>query len=140
MEKVRYGIVGVGNMGSGHLENFQKGNIPNAIVTAIADINDKKLKTQTEKYPERIFTGFSSGAELIDKAEVDAVVIAAPHYQHPELSIQALKKGIHVICEKPAGVYTKQVKEMNEVAKNSKALFTMMFNQRTIFLYRQLVL
>jgi predicted dehydrogenase len=50
----------------------------------------------------------------------------------------ALNKGINVICEKPAGVYTKQVKEMNEVAKNSNSLFAMMFNQRTNCLYRKM--
>jgi predicted dehydrogenase len=52
--------------------------------------------------------------------------------------MEALKRGIHVICDKPAGVYTKQVKEMNEVAKQSNALFAMMFNQRTNCVYRKM--
>jgi predicted dehydrogenase len=52
--------------------------------------------------------------------------------------IECLKRDIHVICEKPAGVYTKQVKEMNEVASKSKALFTIMFNQRTNCVYRKM--
>lgn len=58
-----------------------------------------------------------------------------PHYDHPPLAIRALKRGLNVICEKPAGVYTKQVKEMNAVAEKSKGLFTMMYNQRTNPLY-----
>ena len=52
--------------------------------------------------------------------------------------MECLKRGIHVICEKPAGVYAKQVKEMNEAAAKSNALFGMMFNQRTNCLYRKM--
>ena len=58
-------------------------------------------------------------------------------YQHPELSIDALQHNLHVMCEKPAGVYTKQVREMNEVAKKTNRVFAMMFNQRTNCVYRK---
>ncbi|MDD3999590.1 MAG: Gfo/Idh/MocA family oxidoreductase [Bacilli bacterium] len=138
MKKVRYGIIGVGNMGSQHLDKFENGEVANAVVTAIADLKESKLKAMVEKYPNAQFRTYKNGAELIEKAEVDAVIVAVPHYDHPSLSIQALNKGIHVICEKPAGVYTKQVKEMNAAAENSEALFTMMFNQRTNSLYRKM--
>lgn len=138
MEKVRYGIIGVGNIGSAHLESIMKGKVPNATVTALADIKEERLRIQKEKYPETDFKIYASGSDLIEKGSVDAVIVATPHYQHPELSIQALKKGIHVVCEKPAGVYTKQVKEMNRVAKEGNALFTIMFNQRTNSLYRKM--
>lgn len=138
MKEIKYGIIGVGNMGSGHLQSIQSGKVPQAVVTAIADINENRLNIQKEKYPNSNFECFASGAELIEKGDVDAVIIATPHYGHPELAIQALRKGIHVVCEKPAGVYTKQVKEMNKVAEESEALFTMMFNQRTNCLYRKM--
>ena len=65
-------------------------------------------------------------------------MIAVPHYQHPELSIDALQHNLHVMCEKPAGVYTKQVREMNEVAKKTNRVFAMMFNQRTNCVYRKM--
>ena len=52
--------------------------------------------------------------------------------------MQALDAGLHVICEKPAGVYTKQVKEMNEAAARSDKLFGMMFNQRSNSIYRKM--
>ena len=65
--------------------------------------------------------------KVIEKADVDAVVVAVPHYDHPRLVIQALKKGISAICEKPAGVYTKQVREMNEYAATKDLVFAMMF-------------
>ena len=138
MKMVKYGIIGVGNMGSGHLKLFMDGSVEDAIVVAIADVNKAKINKAKETYPHGNFTCYGSGEELIEKADVDAVVVAVPHYDHPKLVIQALKKGIAAICEKPAGVYTKQVKEMNAVADESNALFTIMFNQRTNCLYRKM--
>lgn len=139
MELVRYGIIGMGNMGSGHLKNFMKeGNIPNAKVVAIADVKPQRIQATLDAYPGTDFLTYASGEELIDDGKVDAVIVAVPHYFHPELCIRAMEKGIHVICEKPAGVYTKQVKEMIAVAESSNCLFTMMFNQRTNCLYRKM--
>jgi predicted dehydrogenase len=67
------------------------------------------------------------------------VVIAVPHYQHPELAIAAFQNGLHVLCEKPAGVYTLQVREMMaEADKHPQLTFGMMFNQRTNCLYRKM--
>ncbi len=134
MDKVRFGIIGLGNMGVVHLGSFMDGKVENAVCAAVADIDSRRLENAKNKYPDK-FECYSSGEDLIEKADVDAVVIVVPHYDHPTLAIQALKKGIHVLCEKPAGVYTKQVKEMNKVADESKALFTMMYNQRTNPLY-----
>lgn len=134
MDKVKFGIIGVGNMGLGHLKSFFEGKVANGIVTALADRNASKLDVAVKDCPGE-YELFSEGVDLIDKANVDAVIVAVPHYDHPSLSIRALKKGLHVICEKPAGVYTKQVKEMNAVAEKSKTLFTMMYNQRTNPLY-----
>ena len=139
MELVRYGIIGMGNMGTGHLKNFMKeGNIPNAKVVAIADLKPERIQATLDTYPGVEFLTYASGEELIDDGKVDAVIVCVPHYFHPELCIRAMKKNIHVICEKPAGVYTKQVKEMIAVAEGSDSLVTMMFNQRTNCLYRKM--
>lgn len=139
MKTVKYGIIGLGNMGSGHIASFFKeGNVPNAQVVAIADRKPDKVQRICDKYPDAKFDCYAEGTDLIDNADVDAVVVAVPHYQHPELCIRALKRGLNVICEKPAGVYTKQVKEMMAVAAESKSLFTMMFNQRTNCVYRKM--
>lgn len=132
MDQVKFGIIGVGNMGFGHLKFFSEGKIRNGVVTAIADPDENKLNAAGRLGD---FVCYSSGEELIAKSGADAVIIATPHYAHPALAVQALKKGIHVLCEKPAGVYTKQVAEMNAAAKKSSALFSMMYNQRTNPLY-----
>ena len=140
MEKVRYGIIGVGNMGSSHAKNFYKGAVENGVLTAICDLKPEKMQAVLDLKPEDApaVTTFSDYKEMLKSGLIDAVIVAVPHYSHPQLVIDALECGIHTICEKPAGVYTKQVKEMNEVAKNSKALFTMMFNQRTNCVYRKM--
>lgn len=134
MDKVKFGIIGVGNMGFNHLGFFRDGKVKNGVCTAIADLSAEKLQAAQKAHPGS-YAMYASGEELIDRADVDAVIVAVPHYDHPPLAIRALKKGLHVICEKPAGVYTKQVKEMNAVAEQSRGLFTMMYNQRTNPLY-----
>lgn len=137
MEKVKFGIIGVGNMGSVHLSFFREGRIANGVCTAIADSNPEKLAAAKKNQPGD-YACYSSGEELIDKADVDAVLISVPHYSHPPLAERAFRRGLNVLCEKPAGVYTKQVKEMNAAAEKSGKLFTMMYNQRTNPLYKKM--
>lgn len=139
MEKVRYGIIGLGNQGSSYQYNiFDKNKIDGAVVTALCDNNPKKIEAVKEKTTNKDAVYFSDYKEMLDSGLVDAVLVEVPHYQHPEMVMECLKRGIHVISEKPAGVYTKQVKEMNEFAKDKKALFGMMFNQRTNCVYRKM--
>ena len=138
MEKVRFGIIGVGNMGSSHAKNFLAGKVENGVLTAICDQKQAKMDAIAEKEGGDKVAQFTDYKKLYASGLCDAVIVAVPHYFHPQLSIDALRAGLHVICEKPAGVYTKQVKEMNEVAKQSDKLFTMMFNQRTNCVYRKM--
>lgn len=135
---VRYGIIGVGNMGSAHLANFEKGLIPDACVAAVADLDAAKRERVERLYPDAGITVYDEGHKLLAGGGVDAVIVAIPHYFHPEMAIDAMKRGLAVVCEKPAGVYTKQVKEMNRVADETGAVFTMMFNQRTNCVYRKM--
>ena len=137
MEKVRLGIIGIGNMGTNHLKSIQEGKVPEIEVTAVADREEGRIAWAKEYMPaETLF--FKEGTDLIDAGVCDAVLIAVPHYQHPELTIYAMEHGHHVLCEKPAGVYTAQVREMNEAAQKSDRVFAMMFNQRTNCIYRKL--
>ncbi|MBP7175159.1 MAG: Gfo/Idh/MocA family oxidoreductase [Thermoclostridium sp.] len=136
MDKVRIGIVGFGNMGSGHMKYLSSGEVAGASVEALCDINPEKLEIAKQKYPSvKLFGDMES---LLNSNEVDAVLIATPHYDHPPLAIQALRRGIHTLIEKPAGVYTKQVQEMNREAEKSGRVFSIMYNQRTNPLYQKL--
>ncbi len=135
MQKVRLGIIGVGNMGSSHIKNYLKGEMPEIKITAVADIKPDRLEWAKEQLPE--VKTYATASELMDSGDVEAVLIATPHYDHPPLVIEALNKGLHAMSEKPAGVYTKQVREMNAVADKSNKKFGIMFNQRTNCLYRK---
>ena len=126
----RVGFIGVGSMGSFHLNNFIEGNIKDARVTAICDIDEEKMNRHKEKLGGDV-RYFTDGVELIHSGLVDGVVIATPHYDHPVLSKEAFKAGLHVFCEKPAGVFTKDVREMNEIAEKSGKVFQVNFVMRT---------
>lgn len=139
MEKVRFGIVGMGNQGTYYTKNlFTQDKIENGVLTAVCDWNPVKLDAAKALLKDRDVAYFADFTQMLDSGLVDAVLVEIPHYDHPNMVIECLKRDIHVICEKPAGVYTKQVKEMNEVASKSKALFTIMFNQRTNCVYRKM--
>ena len=133
-KQVRLGIIGVGNMGLGHINNAVKGRTPEIAITCVADIDPKKFEKAKELLPDVVC--FPTAEALIDSGLCDAVLIATPHYFHPPIAIYALKKEIHVMSEKPAGVYTKQVRELIDVAKESSATYAIMFNQRTNCVYR----
>ena len=138
MEKIRLGIIGIGNMGSGHATRIKAGNCPDFVLSAVADINPKRLDWAEKELGESV-ARFSTAEEMLDSKKIDACIVAVPHYDHPKYVIECLKRGIHVMCEKPAGVYTKQVREMNEEAKkHPEVVFGMMFNQRTNCVYKKM--
>lgn len=139
MEKIKLGIIGIGNMGSGHASNIKSGKCPEIELAAIADINSERLDWAKEQnYAENI-AYFNTAEEMLDSGIINACLIAVPHYDHTKYAIECMKRGIHVMVEKPAGVYTKQVREMNaEAEKHPEVVFGMMFNQRTNCVYRKL--
>ncbi|WP_379127214.1 Gfo/Idh/MocA family protein [Paenibacillus sp. sgz500958] len=136
MQNVRYGIIGIGNMGRSHAISLVE-NIKGATLAAVCDVNEECLKWADEHLPEQV-QKFNSPEELFAAKAVDAVLISTPHYDHPTLAIEAFKYGYHVLIEKPAGVYTKAVQEMNDAAAVSGRKFGIMYNQRTNPLYQKL--
>ena len=137
MDTVRVGIVGTGGMGSHHAKYLHRGDVPGAELVAACDIDPARLGWARENLDPDIRT-FASADELFAANCVDAVIIATPHYFHPPIAVQAFEHGLHVLSEKPAGVYTRQVREMNEAADASGKVFGLMFNQRTRAVYRKL--
>ncbi|MBQ8015876.1 MAG: Gfo/Idh/MocA family oxidoreductase, partial [Clostridia bacterium] len=104
--------------------------------TAIADIDPSRLEAAKKLMPS--LKTFDSAEALIDSGEVDVALIATPHYDHSPIAQYAFSKGVHVLTEKPAGVYTKQVREMNEAAAKTDLVFGIMYNQRTNCVYRKM--
>ncbi len=136
MDKVRIGIAGFGNMGSSHAKKIFAGLVPWLELCAVAD-----KKAQRRELAADLYSGaeiYGEASDMLKNAGIDAVIIAVPHYDHPRLVMEALENGLHVMCEKPAGVYTKQVREMNEFAAKQDKTFAMMFNQRTNCVFRKM--
>ncbi len=137
MEKVKLGIIGAGNIGTKHITGILQGECPEIALTAMADRREDRRAWARGVLPEGTEI-FEEGQALIESGLCEAVLIAVPHYQHPGLAQEAFRHRLHVLCEKPAGVYTKAVEEMNAAAKESGLTFAMMFNQRTNCLYRKM--
>ncbi|MCL1795298.1 MAG: Gfo/Idh/MocA family oxidoreductase [Clostridia bacterium] len=137
MRKIRIGIIGVGNIGTVHLKHIVSGGAGEWELTAAADRNAGQRKMIGDLAGNTVKI-FKEGNDLIDSGLCEAVIVSVPHYQHPELSMRAFRMGLHVMCEKPAGVYTKIVREMNAEAVKHDVIFAMMFNQRTNCVYRKM--
>ena len=136
-KKLRLGIIGIGNMGSGHACRVVDGECPDFVLTAVADINPAREDWAKKRLGENV-AFFPTAQAMLDSGLIDACIVATPHYDHPGLAIECMKRSIHVMVEKPAGVYTKQVREMIEVAdQHPEVVFGLMFNQRTNHVYRK---
>lgn len=137
MEQVRIGIVGIGNMGTSHATYLARGDVDGAVLSAVCDVSKERLQWAADQWGDRVRT-FESVEAMLASGSVDAVLIANRHFDHPGTAKLAFEHGVHVLCEKPAGVYALHVREMNEAAEKSGLVFSMMYNQRTNPLYIKL--
>lgn len=122
---LRCGIVGLGNIGQMHLEGFA--HCRNAELVAACDIRPEQL----EKLPPNV-TRYDDYDRMIQSADIDAVLIAVPHYQHVPMSIAAIERGIHVLCEKPIAVSVSEARRLNAVAaRHPRVKFGIVYQMRT---------
>lgn len=132
MNTVRFGIAGLGVMGATHARNLINGKVPNGVLAAVAD-----PYSDIEAFGPGV-KGFRSSEEMIKSGEIDAVVIATPHYSHTELGILALQAGLHVVVEKPISVHKADAERLIAAHTNPKQVFAAMFNVRTHAMYARL--
>lgn len=135
---VRFGIIGIGNMGTSYCNWFLENTISDGVLTAACDISEARRDWAKANLPASVAV-FDDGEALIRSGLVDAVLVVTPHYFHPPFAICALEHNLHVLVDKPAGVYTNQIEEMNRVAQqHSELVFGIMFNQRANPLYQRI--
>ena len=115
-EKVRWGIIGLGNIARNFVKDLALVN--EAQIYAAASRNLEKAKGFADKY--NIPKAFGSYKELLECKEIDVVYIATPHTSHCELSIMAMEHGKHVLCEKPMGINRVEVEKMIVAAQQNK--------------------
>jgi len=130
-DKVRIGVIGVGTMGSCHARDLKQ--LQNAELAAVCDIDPQRADLIASLNEAPAFYDYQ---EMLSKVELDAVIVATPHYAHTPISIDCLGGGIHVLCEKPLAVHVKDGKRMIAAYEKAKTLkpdlvFAIMFQQRT---------
>ena len=133
MKEVKLGVIGCGGMARAHMRYFN--TIPGLKFTAAADMFTENLELVTSEHKVE---GFADGKKLIKSGLADAILIATPHYFHPEYSIAGLKAGLHVLTEKPVGVTAKEAVKVEKVhAKNKKLVYAAMFQMRNVPLWKR---
>ena len=134
MEKVRFGIVGLGNMGAAHAHQLLAGKIPRAELTAVADVAAARL----DAFPS--LQRFGDAAAMFASGTVDAVLIATSHFAHTTLGVAALKHGLHVLVEKPISVHKADCERLlaAHAGREGRQVFAAMFNQRTDPFYQRI--
>ena len=128
MNPVRLGIVGLGNIGSHHAEYLLVGKVTRCKLTAVCDAFADKLP----KYEQRGCKTFTDPEKFLKSGEIDAVIIATPHYQHTTLGIAAFENGLHAMVEKPISAHKADAERLIAVSKkHPKLVFGGMFQLRT---------
>ncbi len=126
MKKLKIGVVGTGSMGSAHCDSCQK--LDEVELTAVCDVDEAVVEGVAHHYKVKSFTDYK---QLIDSGDVEAVIVTTPHYFHPPIGIYALKKGLHLLSEKPIGVTVNDADEMIAVSRQTEQVFGAMFQYRT---------
>lgn len=129
MEKIRIGIVGIGNMGSAHAVSVYAGRIEGLTLAAVCDIDEAKCRWAAQHLPG--VPCYTDYEDMLAEAKLDAVLIAAPHYAHPPMAEAAFARRLHVLTEKPLGVSARRAGAVLEAAKAAGTVFGIMYNQRT---------
>jgi predicted dehydrogenase len=108
---VRYAVVGLGYFAQAAiLPAFE--HCKNGKLTALVSDDPEKLKKLGHKYGVKNLYSYDQYQECLGNGEVDAVYIALPNDMHREYTVRAAKMGIHVLCEKPMAVSTRDCEEM----------------------------
>lgn len=137
MKKINLGILGIGNIGRDHVKRIVEGRCPEINLAAVCDLKPERLELAKELAGKDLPV-FTDALEMMESGLLDSILISIPHYDHPKYAMLAMEKGLHVLLEKPAGVYTKQVLEMNACAEKHNVKFGLMMNQRTNCVYRKM--
>ena len=129
MDKVRIGIVGVGNIGTAHANTLFAGKVEGAVLGAVCDISSDRRDFAKENYlGVEIFDDYN---QMFASGLIDAVIVSTPHKLHCDIAMDALHAGLNVLVEKPVDITVSKAKAINELVKTTDKKFAIMFNQRT---------
>lgn len=131
---VKIAIVGLGDMGLGHLRGFEK--FDNCEILAVCDVNEKNLE-YSKKFIRKNSPKFLNNFEDVLKIKgLDAVVIAVPNYLHKDFAIASLEKNLDVFLEKPVAHNIESCDEIIKVWGNTDRILQIGLVYRYSNLYR----
>ncbi len=137
-KKLKLGLVGLGNMGSSHVNTLMK--MENVELVGVCDIVHEKA----DKFAKIAnTTAYYDVNDMMDRSGLEAIQIAVPHYDHTTISVEAFRRGLHVLCEKPLAVHINDALKSNNayeeaVKKDPSLVFGIMFQERTYHHYRKI--
>lgn len=141
MKQVRFGIIGMGVQGSLYASILTGRQHPGKpVIPRPRDCVLTAISSRSDKSGEAAALGvryFADWRALVDSGECDAVILTVPHYRHHEVAVYAMEHGIHVLCEKPAGVRASDARQMLQARDRTGAKLGMFLQQRTIPLFSQ---
>ncbi|SHK15590.1 Predicted dehydrogenase [Clostridium cavendishii DSM 21758] len=122
MSKMKFAIIGCGRISYKHVEAFVN-NIEQAELVAVCDVVKERAIEKKEKYEASIegskVAVYTDYKEMLQKEDIDTVTIATESGYHPEIAINAMNLGKHVIVEKPMALSIKDADDMIETAKKN---------------------
>lgn len=123
---VRLGIVGLG-MGTLHLRHLaQHGR--HVEIVALCDQDAERLALRQREH--NIAQAYAGYDDMLEHAQLDAVILAVPNVLHHPFTLKALEAGLHVLCEKPMAMNTREAEQMRDAAVKAKRQLLINFNQR----------
>ena len=134
MDRVRIGVVGVGGMGSSHARKLKE--VPEAQLTCVCDIRPDVAEAVGKETGVPAFTDYRG---LVDSGKADAVIVATPHWVHPDICVYAMERGLHALSEKPIAVTVSGADRMLKAAKRKKRVLAVMHQRRLEPVNRRLI-
>ena len=128
-QNLRFGVIGIGNIGFVHASCIYKGEIQGAVLAAICDSKSGAQAELAAYFPDVPF--YADHQQMLREQQLDAVIVSVPHPKHSDIAIAAFERGLHVLVEKPMDITLSKAKQLCEAARDSGKQFGIMFNQRT---------
>jgi len=120
-ERIRFGVIGCGGMGTGHVGGLVgRGAVDNVQVAAVCDVFNKRITRA--KGVAAGADGYDDYRKLLERKDIDAVLIATPDHWHGKIAGEAIQAGKHVYCEKPMTHTVEQAIELRNIARRHKQL------------------
>lgn len=134
MDKAKIAIIGLGDMGMGHLKGFRA--LKEANVVAVCDKEQTARDAALKEVKDDGIRQYNDYKDMLDKETMDAVVIAVPGYLHEEMAVECMKRDINIFLEKPVAIHYEGFKNILEASRKSKSIVQIGLVYRYSNLYR----